>query len=75
MQNPLTLNLTTDQVYRLRSALQMEEQRWTKYALEAKLGKRPQGSAEGAMVLATETREIRDQLSAWAQAQHELVGW
>ena len=74
MQNPLTLTLTTDQVYRLRSALQVEEQRWTEYALEAKLGKR-KGSAEGAMVLATETREIREQLSAWAQAQHELVGW
>ena len=74
MQNPLTLNLTTDQVYRLRSALQTEEQRWTEYALEAKLGKR-KGYTEGAMALASETRELLDQLSAWAQAQHELVGW
>ena len=74
MQNPLTLNLTTDQVYRLRSALQTEEQRWTEYALEAKLGKR-KDYIDGAMALASETRELLDQLSAWAQAQHELVGW
>lgn len=74
MQNPLTLNLTTDQVYRLRSALQTEEQRWTGYALEAKLGKR-KDYIDGAMALASETRELLDQLSAWAQAQHELVGW
>ena len=74
MQNPLTLNLTTDQVYRLRSALQLEEQRWTEYALEAKLVKR-KGYTEGAMSLALDTRDIREQLSAWAQAQHELVGW
>jgi len=74
MQNPLTLNLTTDQVYRLRSALQVEEQYWTAYALDVKLGNK-KGSTEGAMILASETREIREQLSAWAQAQHELVGW
>ena len=74
MQNPLTLNLTTDQVYRLLSALQTEEQHWTTYALDVKLGNK-KGSTEGAMILATETREICEQLSAWAQAQHELVGW
>lgn len=74
MQNPLTLSLTTNQVYRLRSALQTEEQRWTEYALEAKLGKR-KDYIDGAMALASETRKIREQLTAWAQTQHELVGW
>lgn len=69
----LTLNITPWQFYRLREGVEVELARWENIKLEAELGIRPSASAEGAQILADETRSILEQIKAWGRDNNEVV--